>query len=68
MTQARKDESVRSENFRSEIQREKEPPAHRLRREVNRAILDYVGPVDEDALEDGDDDVPKFEKFKRKKH
>lgn len=46
--------------------REKEPPAHRIRRETNRQIEGFVGVIDE-AQWDDDEEITTFEKFKKKK-
>lgn len=46
--------------------REREAPAHRARREIQKKVEKYVGPVEEDFLDD-EDEFEQFERI-RKKH
>jgi hypothetical protein len=46
--------------------REKEPPAHRTRRQFKAQAVDFIGKVDDELL-DLEEEVSNFEPIKRKK-
>jgi len=48
-----------------DVVKEKEPPAHRSRREIHRKVDKYCGPVEE--WDDDDEEIQQFEPIRRRK-
>lgn len=58
----------KSKKMTTDMPKQQEPPAHRLRREVQLRIDNYVGEIDESEWDsDEDDKIVTFEPLKRRK-